>query len=63
MLKITAEEIHFIIYQYLLESGKCSFLYSEAPIRPYWTPQDLQILRPINTIRLARPHDMLLPLY
>ncbi len=27
MLKITAEEIHFIIYQYLLESGKCSFLW------------------------------------
>jgi len=25
MLKITAEEIHFIIYQYLLESGKCFF--------------------------------------
>jgi len=41
MLKITAEEIHFIIYQYLHESGKLTNLL----VFLFWAPQLYQIAK------------------
>lgn len=59
MLKITAEEINFLVYQYLHESGKCC-LHSEWVLSDEYTLNEegpvkgpLVQVGPINTIGLA----------